>query len=107
MAVQPGFCRTWLETLKTGFLEMWLKCQGYFIDKDQKAAEMVVLTRDDIKPLKAAILLFKIVYMSLVVRKQAFCICQNKDVVQLVTAKLISAFVFATRIVQYLFFLKS
>ena len=44
--------------------------------------------------------------MSRVMRKPAFCICENKDADQLaVTAKLISAFVFATRIVQSLFFL--
>ena len=56
--------------------------------------------------------------MSCVVRKPAFCIiCENKDADQLccngeadqisfaVTAKLISAFVFVTRIVQSLFFL--
>ena len=37
------------------------------------------------------------------VRKPDFCICENKDADQLrVTAKLISAFVFATRIVQSL-----
>ena len=49
---------------------------------------------------------------SLVVRKLDFCICENKDADQLrgyisfaVTAKLISAFVFATRIVQSLYFL--
>ena len=50
-------------------------------------------------------------HTSRVVRKPAFCICENKDADQLrgnsfaVTAKLISAFVFATRIVQTLFFL--
>ena len=39
-------------------------------------------------------------------RKPAFCICENKDADQLrVNAKLISAFVFATRIVQTLYFL--
>ena len=44
--------------------------------------------------------------MSRVVRKPAFCICENKDADQLaVTAKLISAFVFATWIVQFLFYL--
>ena len=45
--------------------------------------------------------------MNLVVRKPAFCICENKDADQLrgVTAKLISAFVFATRIVQSLYVL--
>ena len=54
--------------------------------------------------------------MSLVMRKPAFCICENKDADQLrgnregdlsfaVTAKLISAFVFATRIVHSLYFL--
>ena len=51
--------------------------------------------------------------MSLVMRKPTFCICENKDADQLrgdheavaVTAKLISAFVFTTRIVQCLFFL--
>ena len=49
--------------------------------------------------------------MSLLVRKPAFCICKNKDADQLrglsfaVTAKLISAFVFAIQIVQSLYFL--
>ena len=51
--------------------------------------------------------------MGLVVRKPAFCICENKDADQLrgytisfaVTAKLISAFVFATWIVQFLIYL--
>ena len=39
-------------------------------------------------------------------RKPAFCLCENKDADQLRgTAKLISVFVFATRIVQSLFFL--
>ena len=41
-------------------------------------------------------------------RIPAFCICENKDADQLrfaVTAKLISAFVFATWIVQSLFYL--
>ena len=37
-------------------------------------------------------------------RKPAFCICENKDTDQL-RAKLISAFVFATRITQSLYFL--
>ena len=47
-----------------------------------------------------------ILYLSRVVRKPAFCICKNKDEDQLVvTAKLISAFVFAIRIVQSLYFL--
>ena len=41
--------------------------------------------------------------LSLVVRKPAFCICENKDAG--VTPKLISAFVFATRIVKFLYFL--
>ena len=44
-------------------------------------------------------------YMSLVVRKPAFCICENKTQISFaVTAKLISAFVFATWIVQSLFY---
>ena len=44
-------------------------------------------------------------------RKPTICICENKDADQLRgnreadTAKLISAFVFATRIVHFLFFL--
>ena len=40
-------------------------------------------------------------------RKPVFCICENKDADQLrgVTAKLISAFVFATWIVQSLYYL--
>ena len=37
-------------------------------------------------------------YMSHIMRKTTFCICENKDADQL-TAKLISAFVFATYIV--------
>ena len=45
--------------------------------------------------------------LNCVVRKPAFCICENKDADQLCgyTAKLISAFVFATRLVQSLYFL--
>ena len=44
--------------------------------------------------------------LSLVMRKMAFCICENKDADQhAVTAKLISAFVFATRIEQSFYFL--
>ena len=50
--------------------------------------------------------------MSRVMRKPTFCICENKDADQLrgsfaVTAKLISAFVFATWIVQSLYFLNT
>ena len=61
-----------------------------------------------------------LVYMSRVVRKPVMCICENKDADQLrvyaktktqisfaVTAKLISVFVFATRIVQSLYFLNT
>ena len=45
-------------------------------------------------------------YMSLVLRKPAFCICEKKTQISFpVTAKLISAFVFATQIVQSLYFL--
>ena len=44
--------------------------------------------------------------MSLVMRKPAFCICKNKDADQ-VTAKLISAFVFAIKLVQFLYFLNT
>ena len=40
--------------------------------------------------------------MNLVVRKPAFYICENKDAV---TAQLISAFVFAIRIVKSLYYL--
>ena len=40
--------------------------------------------------------------MSLVMRKSAICTCENKDAV---TAQLISAFVFAIRIVQSLYYL--
>ena len=44
--------------------------------------------------------------MSLVVRKPAFCIRENKDAYQLrITAQLISAFVFAIQIVQSLLYL--
>ena len=51
--------------------------------------------------------LFNDYYLSLFMRKPAFRICENKDADQrAVTAKLISAFVFATRIVQSIYFLK-
>ena len=46
--------------------------------------------------------------LSLVMRKPAFCICENKDADQLVasvTAQLISTFVFTKRIVQFLYYL--
>ena len=46
--------------------------------------------------------------MSRIVRKAAFCICENKDADQLRgSAKLISAFVFAIRIVQFLFYVNT
>ena len=45
-------------------------------------------------------------YMSLVMRIPAFCVCENKDADQLrCDRELISAFVFATRIVHSFFFL--
>ena len=46
-------------------------------------------------------------HLSRLVRKSAFCICENKDADQLCsnTAKLISAFVFAIWIVQFLYYL--
>ena len=45
-------------------------------------------------------------YMSCVVRKLAFCICENRTQISFaVTVKLISAFVFATRILQSLLYL--
>ena len=47
--------RTCLETLKTVFLMMWLKCSNSQLFHD----------------------------LSLVVRKPAFCICENKDADQL------------------------
>ena len=44
--------------------------------------------------------------LSRVVRKLAFCICESKDAISFaVTAKLISAFVFAIRIVQSLYYI--
>ena len=44
--------------------------------------------------------------MSIVVRKPEFCKCENKTQISFaVTAKLISAFVFATRTVQFLYYL--
>ena len=46
----------------------------------------------------------RLYYMSLLVRKLAFCTCENKDADQL-RCKLISAFVFATRKVQSLYFI--
>ena len=47
-----------------------------------------------------------IIQMSLVMRKPAICICENKDADQLRgNLKLINTFVFATRIVQSLYFL--
>ena len=49
-----------------------------------------------------------LVYMSRVVRKPVMCICKTKTQISFaVTAKLISIFVFATRIVQSLYFLNT
>ena len=46
-------------------------------------------------------------HMSRAMKKPDFCLCENKAQVSFaVTAKLISAFVFATRIVHFLFFIK-
>ena len=49
----------------------------------------------------------KVCKMSRLMRKPTICVCENKDADQLrgVTAKLISAFVFATPMVHFLFFL--
>ena len=33
VAIQPGLCRTWLETSKTGILTTWLKC-AYCVYQD-------------------------------------------------------------------------
>ena len=50
--------------------------------------------------------LFEGILMSLVMRKPAFCICENKDADQLRSDREADQpFVFATQIVQYLFFL--
>ena len=47
-----------------------------------------------------------VIYMSRIVRKPDFCLCENKGEISFaVTAKLINAFVFATRIVPFLYFL--
>ena len=47
-------------------------------------------------------------YMSRIMRKPDFCLCQNKGKIGCaVTAHLISVFVFATQIVQFLFFLNT
>ena len=56
---------------------------------------------------KAYCIALRLIYMSLVMRKPFFCIGENKDADQLrgYTAKLISAFAFATRTVQFLYFL--
>ena len=57
---------------------------------------------------KHMLLLLSLLKLSLVMRKPAFSICENKDADQLRgTAKLICAFVFATRIVQSLYFLNT
>ena len=61
MVVQPGLCRTWSETLKTGFLMTPL-----ILYKD------VYVMMD---PLAHQV--------SRVMRKPTFCICENKDADQL------------------------
>ena len=45
-----------------------------------------------------------VLYLGHCTRKPTICICENKDADQL-TAKMISAYVFASRIVQFLYFL--
>ena len=68
-----------LEALRTGYLATWLKKLSGFRDRD---------------------------YMSRFMRKPTFCICETKTQISFaVTAKLISAFVFATKIEQSIFFL--
>ena len=67
--------------------------------------------RKIIYPCTLPVLLYKSgvlrgIHLSCLMRKPTICICQNKGADQFaVTAKLISAFVFATRIVQFLYFL--
>ena len=51
---------------------------------------------------------YEYIYMSHVMRKPEYAIVKTKEQISFaVTAKLISTFVFATRIVQFLFFLDS
>ena len=76
--VQPDLYQTWSEPLKTGFLMQ----------------ELITYSRSD--------------EMSLVVRKPVFAYAKTKTQISFaVTAKLISAFVFPTRIVQSLYFLNT
>ena len=70
---------------------------------DQNCADLATMVTDIIYPKENGMLnntlTVKQYNLSLVMRKPAFCICENKDADQL------RAFVFATRIVQPLYFL--
>ena len=80
VALQPGLCRTWSKTPKTDFL----------------TTRLIYYYTNVLPPIPMS-MLFEPRY-----EKPGFCICENKDADQL---RGISAFVFATRIVQSLFFL--
>ena len=67
--------------------------------KAVKGSEQPVLTLNKMQPDQDRHCLSRIM------RKPDFCICKNKVTVKTVTAQLISTFVFATQIVQILYFL--
>ena len=74
----------------------WFECTSY----ETQVKEFDILKMEQNRPLEF------IGYKSRVVRKRDFCPCENKGADSCaVTAQLFSAFVFATRIVQCLFFL--
>ena len=66
MTVEPGLCQTWSETQKTDFLMMQLMFYRY---------NVTCPCNFD--------LLESLFYMSRIMRKPAFCICENKGADQL------------------------
>ena len=117
MTAQPGLCRTWSETLKTGFLRTRLRypplsnchsgvlgscdfsCLSMFIIFIVQKSDCLSLSidKDHLNPELYESRCEKTGYLHMRKTKTQISFA--------VTAKLISAFVFATRIVQSLYFL--
>ena len=101
MGVQPGLCRTWSETPKTGFLRTRLICNR----KCPNSLKIVpwVLKALQRQPEKPCLLF---AYEPRHEENRLFAYAKTKTQISFAeTANLISVFVFATRIVQFLFYL--
>ena len=108
-------CPSWSESSPGDYVSFdmqWLKYKCMLHLKSEEAKiwktqNLVLIEHDETVHTQMSPVLKK--NLSRVMRKPTICICENKDADQLRgnTPKLISALVFATWIVQYLFFLNT